>query len=512
MRQSIRTDAPRSGTGLPAELHCNAWTGTDTPVVAVANTHLDWQPSAALRVAPPLPSMDRAAGKFDPTQWRSPDIGWGLVLPDHVGWTAERLASAEDAEPPIQRLVAARGRAPVIRWRPDGSDVGCLVRYVPRSGTEYPVSMSSAYGVDDGQLPLYLLICAPPESIPWAFQYMANTGRYVGRLWLEGQALDNYVSALIDDWSDADCDVHAPLVWSVDHGSSDITRLMDGAISRKLVAAWQGDADGDLSRLSYLRGEQATHAALIDTLASTRPGLVVTTSHGMTGPLHDPERLRAQLGLPVDMTHRALELDALADAWQPGGAIWYSHACCAAGSDVTSAYEGLFDRSSSLMRVLAGVAAGCKARIAPLPQRLLGAKQPLRAFIGHVEPTFDWTMRDPSSGEPLTHNLVEAFYKTMFESATARQPIGHVQSVLYRAAASLMMEWRSAEKSEQQGVSCAVKRALHRQIQALDLQHTVLLGDPTVALPSLRDPRQLAGTESRGASQGVGEQATPRRR
>jgi hypothetical protein len=45
--------------------------------------------------------------------------------------------------------------------------------------------------------------------------------------------------------------------------------------------------------------------------------------------------------------------------------------------------------------MLKNIAATAGARISPLPRALLGAEKPLRAFVGHVEPTFDWTLRDP---------------------------------------------------------------------------------------------------------------------
>ena len=41
----------------------------------------------------------------------------------------------------------------------------------------------------------------------------------------------------------------------------------------------------------------------------------------------------------------------------------------------------------------------------PLPRALLGATRPLRAFVGHVEPTFDWTLRQRQTGEHLTFPL-----------------------------------------------------------------------------------------------------------
>jgi len=67
--------------------------------------------------------------------------------------------------------------------------------------------------------------------------------------------------------------------------------------------------------------------------------------------------------------------------WQPNGAIWYAHACCSAGSDGASSYAGLLEADSTLDKTLQAVAT-LGSLTAPLPKRLLGAKQPLRAFVG----------------------------------------------------------------------------------------------------------------------------------
>lgn len=51
---------------------------------------------------------------------------------------------------------------------------------------------------------------------------------------------------------------------------------------------------------STMPGGGASAETLIQNLAALRPTLVVTTSYGMTGPLHDVDQMRSQLGLLVD--------------------------------------------------------------------------------------------------------------------------------------------------------------------------------------------------------------------
>jgi hypothetical protein len=195
--------------------------------------------------------------------------------------------------------------------------------------------------------------------------------------------------------------------------------------------------------------------------------------------------MASQLGVPVDFLRKPLDVDALCDRWHPDGAIWYAHACCSAGSDTRSAYDGLFGPTSDVGIVLGGVAAGCGACIAPLPQRLLGAKRPLRAFIGHVEPTFDWTLRDPHTGQPLTHGLLNALHDSLFEDGE-RRPIGWAMARVFDEVGTLLYKWTRASAAINKALPASLAKALYYQIAALDRQHTVILGDPVAALPALR--------------------------
>ena len=463
-------------------LAINAWTGAASPAALLDAARLPaWAllrqgsgpgPGAALMAPEEVVSWD----------WRHPKVGWGLVLPDDTALPAAARSRADDAPEPIRRLLAARPGSPVLRWSvAHGNEV--LLRY-DAGGGHKPLALVSPDGIAPDALPLYLLIAASPQKVPWSFQYAANLRRYVGRLDLAGDALSNYVGALLSGWAGSSRDPRAPLVWSVDHGPQDITWLMDQAISRKVLDAFAADQDGDFTRRVGLFGAEATGERLIAALSEHNPALVVTTSHGMTGPLNDPTLTAAQLGVPVDYAHQVLDVEALCQAWSPDGAIWYSHACCAAGSDTHSQYAGLFDPASDVMQVLGWVAAACGARIAPLPQRLLGAKRPLAAFVGHVEPTFNWTLRDPRTGQPLAHSVRQALYEGLFAGAGGR-PLGWALAQVFKDAAALLALWAQAVRGFNKGLPGALDSALINQLTALDRQHTVILGDPTVALPPL---------------------------
>jgi len=177
-----------------------------------------------------------------------------------------------------------------------------------------------------------------------------------------------------------------------------------------------------------------------------------------------------------------VEPDTLFDGgWQPDGAVWYAHACCSGGSDQLSLYAGLVEENSpigSVLRAVTSTATQFGARTAPLPRRLLGAERPARAFIGHVEPTFDWTLRNRWSGQYLTDSLTNAMYEGLYR----RQPVGLAFREWYKRIGVLSVQFDALRRAFNQ--SDAVEGdLLFCQLAQRDVQSMVILGDPTVSLP-----------------------------
>jgi hypothetical protein len=459
---------------FPLRLMANAFAGGEPATAKPSRDATRW----VLTNAPPkIRPFLKAPPRADPGNWRDPRVGWGLVLPDNPRLSQAQLSSACDAPEPIQALVRSRGHdaqpAPVLRYKHGIHRTG----FLRRDGADLPISQS-AYGTGPAAVPRYLLIYGTPEQIPWDVQYGLNATRFVGRLDLQGVPLENYVRALMSEWKEwkdvAAANFDAAVVWATDHGSSDITRLMRQAIAGPVVEKLRADRIIGPNTI-YIDGSidgAATAKTLIDKLEATKPGFILTTSHGMTGPLDHPEEMTAQLGLPVDKERSVLHLESLLTNWQPAGAIWYAHACCSAGSDSHTLFDGLIEAGSMVDLVLKGVAkAG--ARIAPLPSALLGAREPLRAFIGHVEPTFDWTLEQMSTKQFTTEPITAALYDELFQPAPIGQAMGSVFGQLGGLYADYDRFFRVASESNM----------LHRLLIARDVQSTVILGDPTAMLP-----------------------------
>jgi len=426
-----------------------------------------------------VPDRDLRPDPADARDWRDPRVGWGIVLPERPGLDAAQLAVADDAPEPIRELVRVRG-GKVLRYKAGSPARRWTLRCY--ATPEDLTLATSPPGTGPGELPAYLLIFGGPDEIPWEVQYVLNSSRAVGRLDLAGPALENYAGALITGWPDSAARYRAPVVWSVDlaAGAGDITGLMRRTIGEPIHRRFADD--GDMPDASYIDGSvtAATSSALIEAVARNRPALVVTTGHGRTEPTGDPAGLAAELGLLLDSTGRPVNGDDLLRAWSPDGAIWMAQACCSAGSNSPSSYADLFAPTDPVGEVLHGVAA-LGSVVAPLPQLLLGASKPLRAFIGRVEPTFNWTLEFPPSRQALTADLLTALYTNLCDEI----PVGLALEPFFRPIGGLLQA-QSAERTAYNAGQFAgtMNMAQYYKVCALDRAGLVVLGDPTVALPA----------------------------
>lgn len=457
---------------FPHELRMNAFAGNEAAVASLADktTLKRWLANHSL---PRVRTFLKAAPNADPRDWRDHRVGWGLILPDVSDLPAEDKAWARDAPEPIQALVKSRGEAgrpaPVLRFKAGHDRIG----FLHRDGIDLPIS-ESLFGTGRAAIPRYLLIYGSPHQIPWEVQYGLNAGRAVGRLTLEGDALENYVSALMNDWKEERADFDAAVVWATDHGTRDITSLMRKAIAKPIAKKLECDSEVG-PKTAYFDGSRprmATAEKLANVLAERQPGFIVTTSHGMTAPLDNVALLEEQIGLPVDSEHSLVRPHALLERWKPGGAIWYAHACCSAGSDARTMFDGLFAEDSAIDRVLKGITK-IGARVAPLPTALLGARRPLRAFVGHVEPTFDWTLQQRATLQFTTAQLATSLYDNLFQP----YPVGLAMGNVFGQLGGIYSDYDRFSRIP------SIPDMVHRLLVARDIQSTVILGDPTAVLP-----------------------------
>lgn len=458
----------------PAQLQLNAFTGFGEVSGPLATTATQWSlknaPAASEKfLKPPAPADER--------NWLDARIGWALVAFERPGFTAAQYADNEDLCPLLRELLQKRGSNCVLRFRPDSDKRLTFLRDY-RHSKDLDIA-GSATGTTIGAIPRYLLLVGRPSAVqlPWELQFVLSLNRCVGRLPFDPlhdePLLAPYINACLQDWQSAGCVTRSTLTWAVDHSDSDITHLMRLSIAESVHDKYA--ADSDLTATALL-GDQATHDALRQELAGKSPGIIVTTSHGMTGPLDDRDAMQAQLGLPVDHRYQALSLQDLLHSWQPDGAVWYAHACCAAGSDEGSRFAQLFPEGSAARETLTAVGT-LGAQVAPLPLALLSCTRPARAFLGHVEPTFDWTLRQPATGQLLSSTLTRALYDELYLGS----PLGHAFRSWYATAATHYAAW-DAIRLRYDGKESANAALLYHTLAARDIQTLVLLGDPVVSI------------------------------
>lgn len=417
----------------------------------------------------------------DLRNWRDPRVGWGLVLHENPDLPVGERARCDDAPEPIRRLVEARGHdgrpAPVYRYLPDLPDRFSKLRDY-RHGLD--VMIDSPMGLGKGRLPFYLLIYGGPGAVGWHLQFTASTFRCVGRLDLEGDALERYVDALLAGWPGSGRRLARPVVWAVDDGTTAITRLMRDVVAKPIADALADDAEIEAVELVDGALVEASSERLLAALAAARPALVVTTGHGKTAPLDDPAALGADLGLPVGAAggDDVVQPEALLDAWQPDGAIWVCQACCSAGADAHSRYLDLVQPHTVVHRVLSAVERS-GSRVAPLPRALLGAEKPLAAFVGHVEPTFSWTLSHPRTGQLIGAALTESVYERLHRAKP--EPIGLALRRWHQRSGPLFSAHAAALAAFNRGEPTEAELAVNR-LAAQDVESLVVLGDPTVVV------------------------------
>ena len=67
----------------------------------------------------------------------------------------------------------------------------------------------------------------------------------------------------------------------------------------------------------------------------------------------------------------------------------------------------------------------------------------IKVVNSHVEPTFNWTLRDPKTGQPLAHSLVTALYRRLFDRGE-RRPIGWAMSAVSSDVGTSRALWDNA--------------------------------------------------------------------
>jgi len=170
-------------------------------------------------------------------------------------------------------------------------------------------------------------------------------------------------------------------------------------------------------------------------------------------------------------------------ASMPAGSVWFAQACCSAGSSAESSYIGLLAEGSTARSAVDAVAA-IGSTVAPAASALLKRERPVRAVIGHVEPTFDWTLKDEETKQKFGGDIIAALSSNLHHG----QPLGLAFAAYREGIGVLTTRWvKLAVRLNRDHDKSVLPTMTRLRLTAWDRQSLVLLGDPTVRIPPLPD-------------------------
>ena len=433
----------------------------------------EWDPDIADRVArleaPEAPDIEMA-------ELENPNcldtMGWGLVLPEEKpGEKPEEVQC-----PHLWKIWDHRGRQAVFRFRRGASKNGVYLRRYEADGRWCDLSFTADFGSSRPRMPFYLLLAGSPAEIPWEVQFAGAANRAVGRLDLDETGRANYANALVNNWSDSAAQPGQVLTWSVN--KDDITEQMKKTVGDRFAKRVREDP---LFTGTYLHTDDATIGNLETQLRQLRPELLVTTSHGCT----DGNNLRDQLGLPHGQQGTQLAIGSGTDLFD--GVLWYCLACGSAGGEGTNPYVQILSKTCAAGEAFERVA-NLGAMTSSLSRAILGSAKPARAFVGHVGPTFEVTLKDFRNNLPLTNGIVDSLHGRYCLRNDQRWRLGRCFDPWRVKRCQMQEEYLGIRTEFNKRYDGSASWLLDIKLRSMDARRLVLLGDPALVRPCLPEP------------------------
>ncbi|HUA97060.1 MAG TPA: hypothetical protein VMA34_01885 [Terracidiphilus sp.] len=403
------------------------------------------------------------------------NAGWGVVF-------------APGADPALQEALA-----PLLKLRK--SQAGD--RYKEYAGADAPQpgetknAFLSRHGAGPGPvvptaIPYYLLIVAPPDAIPFRFQYELDVEYAVGRIWFNTPAeYAAYAQTVAAAETGSLALERRAAIFATANPNDAATQLSHNLLATPLAQWARSQPNWTIDK--YLGGD-ASKAKLTEILHSDAPAFLFTASHGLGYPSGHPAQLANQGALicqdwpgpaskePFSDSFFFCGDDLAADA-RVFGTIAMHFACFGAGTPQRSDFS-----TDGPPPALAP--AGFLAR---LPQRLIAhPRGGALAVIGHVERAWQYSFDWDQAGSQI------AVFTSTIRRLIEGHPIGSALEPLNHRYSELSADLSGMLQDVKLGANVDPYLVAGTWTATNDARNYAVVGDPAVRLA-------LAG-DGRGAS------------
>lgn len=332
-------------------------------------------------------------------------------------------------------------------------------------------------------VPFYLLIVAPPNEIPYEFQYGLDLYWGVGRLWFEdADEFRQYADSVVRyEQATEVATSREAAIFATRHDFDAATQLFAGQVAEPLTAGT--GPSGPLGKrqkfsLRSLIGDPATKAGLHGLLSGEggrRPALLFTGGHGKAFRMNDPLQATSQGALICQdwsgygTVGRGAYFDAsdLGDDAKVHGLIHFMFACYGGG---WPQFDN-FSRAAKEPKQLAQ-----SAGMARLPQALLSHKNGgALAILAHVDRA--WAHSFSTGPNTQTQGFRDVMGRLM-----RGDRVGQATDQFNMRWAALSTDLAEVLDQMSRGLIVDPRRLATQWVARDDARNYVVFGDPAVRL------------------------------
>jgi Peptidase family C25 len=402
--------------------------------------------------------------------------GWGVIFAPNVD------PQIKDALGPLIEHRRGQGAAPLVVYDKDGYRPGeTALQWLKRRNVRLDIVNPAQDGI-----PFYLLIVAPPEAIPFEFQYVLDLYWGVGRLWFDTvEEFRRYVQSVIDYETASRVPTSRQLaIFAPEHDFDASTQLFvkqvatplrDGT-GTKIAAIGQRQ---NFSLRTFV-SEEATKANLTKIyrgeIEGGPPALLFSGGHGMAFASGDAAQLSAQGALvcqdwdrmgKIQPQHWFAAADLPPDS-RIHGLIHFVFACYGGGVPEIDNFDRL---NKEPKRIAPG------PFIAKLPQALLGhAGGGALAVLAHVERAWAYSFQG-DRGNPQIQGFRDVIGRLL-----RGERIGQATDTFNTRWAALSTQLAELHVNMMHDPDLPLRPLGNLWVARDDARNFMILGDPAVRL------------------------------